>query len=215
MEKQKIVLEATKRSIIGKQVRALRRAGKMPAVMYGKHIEPVPLAMDEKEANQTLSRLGSSNLISLMVDGKEHVVLLRDKQRNFIRGGLIHVDFLAVSMTETLRTQVRIELTGIAPAVTDLNGILVIGLTEVEIECLPKDLPEVLKTDIAKLTRIGSALHVRDLVSPEGVTILTNPGEMVVNVTLPAGEESALAAEAAGNEPEVMEKGKKEEEEEE
>ncbi len=214
MEKEKIIVEATKRSVIGKQVRALRREGKMPAVVYGKHIQPMALTLDAREGNRILSKVGSSHLITLKVDGDEMVVLLRDKQRDFIRGGFVHVDFQAVSMTETLRTWVRLDFVGSAPAVTDLNGILVMGESEVEVECLPKDLPEVIRVDISVLDKIGSSLHVRDVVAPEGVTILSNPGEMLVNVALPAGEESAMAALAGGGEePEVMEKGKKEKEE--
>ncbi len=214
MAKEIIELEATKRSVIGKQVKALRREGKLPGVIYGKHIEPISILMDARETNRILSRVTASHLVTLKVDGKEHIVLVRDRQRDFIRGGLIHVDFLAVSMTEKIRTQVRLEIVGTAPAVSDLGGILVTGVTEVDVECLPKDLPDVIRVDISKLNRIGASLQVQHLVIPENVTLLSSPHEMVIQISTPMGEEVTPAAAGEAYEPEVMEKGKKEKEEE-
>jgi len=205
-------ISATTRTIIGKQVRALRRQGKLPAVVYGKHISPISIMIDDKEWNRILSRLGSSQLIALNVDGKDYTVLLRDKQRNYILGTITHVDFLAVSMTEKLRTEVRLEMVGKSPAVTDLGGVLVTGITEVEIECLPSDLTNIIQVDISSLIRIGQALHVEDITAPPNVTILTSPHELVVQITAQAGEEVADIA-AGSVEPEIMEKSKKEKEE--
>lgn len=219
MEKEQIVIEAEKRAVIGKQVKALRRAGKMPAVVYGKHTAPISIMMDAREANRILARVGSSHLLTVKVGkDEEHTVLVRDRQRDFIRGGLIHVDFLAVSMTETLRTAVRLELFGTSPAVTDFGAILVTGVSDVEIECLPKDLPDVIRVDVSGLDKIGSSIQVQHLTIPPNVTLLSNVHEMVVQVISPMGEEVAeVAAEeaVAALEPEVLEKGKKEEGEEE
>lgn len=215
MEKEKIIIEATQRGVIGKQVKALRREGKMPAVVYGKHISPMAIVLEARETNRTLARVGSSHLVLLNVDGKEHTVLVRDRQRDFIRGGLIHVDFLAVSMTEKLRTHVRLELTGSAPAVTDYGAILVTGVSEIEVECLPQDLADVIAVDVSKLEKIGASIQVHQLVIPPNVTVLTSGHEMVVQVSTPMGEELAAAAfeEGGTSEPEVIEKGKKEAEE--
>lgn len=215
MEKEQIVIEAEKRSVIGKQVKALRRAGKMPAVVYGKHIEPLALELDARETNRILSRVGSSHLITLKVGKDEHTVLVRDRQRDFIRGGLIHVDFQAVSMTEKLRTAVRLELVGTSPAVSDLGAILVTGILEVDVECLPQDLPNIIQLDVSSLDKIGSSLQIQHVSIPPNVTLLSNPHEMVVQVISPMGEEAALPGEEeAAIEPEVMEKGRKEEGEE-
>ena len=209
---EQISINAKKRTVIGKQVRALRRQGILPAVVYGKHISPIPISLDDKEWNRRLSKFGSSQLINLNVDGESFTVLLRDKQRNFIMGNLTHVDFLAVSMTEKIRTTVRLEIVGSSPAVTDFGGVMVTGVSEVDVECLPKDLMDTIRVDISDLKKIGQAIHVEDLIVPSGITILTNAHEMVIQITTPAGEEVA-AGEAGTAEPEVVEKGKKEKEE--
>jgi large subunit ribosomal protein L25 len=123
------------------------------------------------------------------------------------------VDFQAVSLTETIRTEVNIELTGIAPAVKDFSGVLVEGLTSIHVEALPKDLPEKFVIDISVLKEIGDSVLVKDLVVSDKVSILTPLDELVVLVTAPEAEEEITPA-VEGEEPEVIEKGKKEEEEE-
>jgi len=217
MEKE--VLKATKRTVTGKQVRALRRAGLIPAVIYGHHVEPVVISLDSHNATLSLSRVSSSTLITIDVEGTEYPTLVREKQRDFIRNVLTHVDFLAVSLKEKLRAEVSIELTGLSLAVKDFNAILVNGLTTLTVECLPTDLPEKFVVDISMLAVIGNGIHVRDVPAPENVRIMDDPDEMIVVATAPAKEETpevvAVVAEVEGAEPEVIEKGKKEEEEEE
>jgi large subunit ribosomal protein L25 len=218
MEKQ--VIKATKRTVTGKQVRQLRRAGKLPAVIYGHNVEPVAITLDARDATLSLSKVSSSTLISIVVDGQEYPTLVREKQRDFIRNVLTHVDFLAVSLKEKLRAEVSIELTGVSLAVKDFNAILVNGLTSLTVECLPTDLPEKFVVDISMLAVIGNGIHVSDIVVPENIKVLDDPAEMVVVATAPAKEEVAEVAavvpvEGEGAEPEVIEKGKKEEGEEE
>ena len=217
MEKQ--VIKATKRTVTGKQVRQLRRAGKLPAVIYGHNVEPVAITLDARDATLSLSKVSSSTLISIDVDGQEIPTLVREKQRDFIRNVLTHVDFLAVSLKEKLRAEVSIELTGVSPAVKDFNAILVNGLTSLTVECLPTDLPEKFVVDISILAVIGNGIHVSDIVVPENIKVLDDPAEMVVVATAPAKEEVAEVAavvpvEGEGAEPEVIDKGKKEEGEE-
>jgi large subunit ribosomal protein L25 len=210
-----IVLKAERRTVIGKQVNALRRAGKLPAILYGHHFEPLAITLDSREATRILAGITSSHLITIDVQGSPHAALVREKQRHPVRGNLIHVDFLAVSMTEKLRTMVVISVNGEAPAVKEKNGLLVTGVEELEVECLPGDLPERIDVDISKLENIGDAIYVRDLPLPSVVEVLTDPNEMVILVTAPIAEEvEEVAVEAGGAEPEVIEKGKKEEEEE-
>ncbi|HMA08815.1 MAG TPA: 50S ribosomal protein L25, partial [Ramlibacter sp.] len=110
----KVVLKATKRDVLGKQVKALRRSGKLPAVIYGRRTEPVNIALDAHDAGRLLAKVGSSSLISIELDGKEYPALVRERQRDYIKDRLLHVDFLAVSLTEKLRAEVRIELTGVS-----------------------------------------------------------------------------------------------------
>src|SRR5512144_337786 len=219
---EKVVLNATKRDVIGKQVKALRRSGKLPAVIYGRHNEPVNITLDSHDASMKLAKVGSSSLISIDVDGKEFPALVRERQRDYIKNVLIHVDFLAVSLTEKLRAEVRIELTGVSQAVKDSDAVLVTGLHTLTVECLPADLPELLLVDISPLVKVGDSIHVRDVTLGDKVQILDDPDEMIVNATYakieveaaPVVAEAAVAPEAEAAEPELsVERGKKEEEE--
>ena len=118
-----------------------------------------------------------------------------------------------VSLTEKIRTNVAVELVGIAPAVKDFNGVLVTGLTEIEVECFPQDLPDRYVIDLANLVKIGDAFYVKDVVISEKVMILDDPQELIVHITHPAVDEVVVEEVVAGlEEPEVIEKGKKEEE---
>lgn len=218
----RVVLKATKRAITGKQVSALRRAGKLPAVIYGRRTDPISITLDAHTAGLALSKIGSSSLITVEVDGHEYPALVRERQRDYIKGTLKHVDFLAVSLTEKIKAEVRIEVTGVSPAVKDLNAVLVTGLHAVEVECLPTDLPDHIVVDISGLAQVGDGIHVRDIVVSDEVHVLTDPDEMVVVATFAKEEvveepvaavEGAVAVEAEGAEPELsVERGKKEEE---
>jgi large subunit ribosomal protein L25 len=208
---EEIVLNAKRREVIGKQVKALRRQGELPAVIYGRKKEPIAITLNLREASRILPGLSSSHLITVNVDGDRHTTLVREKQRHPVRGDLIHIDFLAVSMTEKLRASVPLAFEGLSPAVDEKDGILVTSLEQVEVESLPRNLPERIMVDISGLQNISDAIYVRDLLVPKGVEVLTNPDEMVVVVTAPAAEEVEELGEAAA-EPEVIERGKKEEE---
>jgi large subunit ribosomal protein L25 len=217
----KVVLKATKRDVIGKQVNALRRSGKLPAVIYGRHTEPLNITLDSHDAGRALSKVGSSSLISINVDGTEYPALVRERQRDYIKDRLIHVDFLAVSLTEKLRAEVRIELAGTSQAVKDSDAVLVTGLHTLSVECLPADLPEHIVVDISPLVKVGDSIHVRDITLGDKVEILDDPDEMIVNATYAKVEveaapvaAEAVVPEAEAGEPELsVERGKKEEEE--
>jgi len=216
----KILLKAVKRDITGKQVKAMRRQGELPAVIYGRHLQPIAITLNAHDAGLTLGRTTSSSLVTIELDGKEYPTLVREKQRNYIKGELTHVDFLAVSLTEKIRAGVRIELTGVSTAVKDYNAVLVRSLEELEVECLPTDLPGRFTVDISVLTQVGDGVRVGDISVSENVRILNDPEEMIVVTTAAREEEvAAPAAEAevvTPGEPELaVERGKKEEEEEE
>lgn len=213
---EKVVLKATRRDVTGKQVSAMRRAGRLPAVLYGRGVEPTPIALDEREATLLLSRLSGSSLITIELDGQEYPALVREKQRDFIKNRLLHVDFQAVSLTEKIRAAVRIFLTGTSTAVKDYNAVIVTGLDELEVEALPQDLPERITVDISTLARVGDSIHVRDLVIPDKVRVLSNPDDLIVlaSATKEEAVTEAAAPGAEAAEPEVIERGKKEEEEE-
>jgi large subunit ribosomal protein L25 len=210
---QRVVLKASKRDVIGKQVGALRRAGKLPAVLYGHLIESTPIMLDAHETSLTLSKLTSSSLVMVELDGTEYPSLVRQKQRDPLKNRLLHLDFQVISLTEKIRTKIGIELTGKSPAVKDFNAVIVTGLTELEVECMPQDLPERILVDITGLAEIGSGIHVRDIVLSEKVAVLDDRDEMIAVASAtkeePIVEEVPVEAEA---EPEVVESGLKEKE---
>ena len=211
---EKVVLKASKRSVTGKQVGALRRAGKLPAVLYGHSIDSTPITLDAHETSLLLSRLTSSSLVTISLDGKEYPTLVRERQRHPVKSFLIHLDFQALSLTEKTYASVGIELTGEAPAVKNYDAVIVTGVTELEVEALPQDLPERVVVDISVLVEPGDSIHVRDIQLPGLVEILTNPDEVIVSATaakveeipVPEEEEAELeAAEAAAGEEEAPE----------
>jgi len=208
---EKVVLKATKREVLGRKVGALRRAGKLPAVLYGHGVESTPVMLDAHEAALKLSHLTSSSLMMIDLDGKEYPALVREKQRDYLKNRLLHVDFQVISMTEKITTKVGIELTGTAPAVKAFSAVIVTVLNELEIECMPQDLPERVVIDISGLTEVGASIHVRDVVISDRVKILGDPAETIV-VASATREEKAVAEEAPAEEeaaPEESEPGKK------
>lgn len=211
---EETVLIAKRREVTGKQVRALRRAGLLPAVVYGRHIQPLAITLDAKETGRILPTLSRSSLVVVDVEGEKHTTLVRERQRHPVNGYYVHIDFNAISMTETLRTTVALVQRGEAPAIKNYDGILVSGTEAVEVECFPADLPENIIIELGSLEKIGDAIYVRDIVPPARVTILTDQAEMVALITAPTVEVEAVAVEveAIAGEPEVIEKGKKEEE---
>ncbi|GAB4424408.1 MAG: 50S ribosomal protein L25 [Anaerolineales bacterium] len=218
---EKVLIKAKKREVTGKKVRALRRAGKLPAVIYGNKIEnPISIELDAHEAFKTLRSAGSSTLLTIELDGTEYPTLIREKQMDFIKNIPIHIDFVALSLTEKTTAQVSIYLEGESPAVREFGATLVTGVTELEVECLPTNLPENFTVDVSGVAEIGAGIYVKDIEAPDGVEILTDPEEMVVVATAvaveeePEVEEGELLEGEEMEEPEVIEKGKKEEEEE-
>lgn len=210
---EKLVINATKRDVIGKKVSVLRCEGKLPGVIYGHNFNPEPIVMELKEATKVLHQTTSSSIITIVLDGKEHAVLVREKQHNYIKNTFIHVDFQAVSLTEKLRAKVNIVLVGASPAVRDFNGVVVEGVSSINVEALPADLPERFVVDVSNLANIGDAIYLKNLNISDRVTLLDDPDELVVLITSPAAEEvEETAAVEGAAEPEVIEKGKKEEE---
>jgi len=217
---EKIVINATHRDVIGKKVKVLRREGKLPAVLFGHGIESTPILMDLVETTKILSSVGSSTLVSIKLDGKEHAALVRERQRDVILRTLLHVDFQVVSMTETVRAQVPIHIGDEeVPAVDKYGAMINTGLDVLEIECLPQDLPDRITVDISVLNEIGDSILVSDIPLPEGIQVLDNLDTLIVVASAPiveVEEEEEVVEEilVEGAEPDVIEKGKAEDEEE-
>jgi large subunit ribosomal protein L25 len=212
----KIIVKATRRELIGKKVKQLRREGKLPAIIYGKDQEPVPVLLDHKEATRILKDVSRASVLTIDVEGEEYTALVRERQREVISAEYIHVDFLAISMTETVRTQVNIFIEGESPAVKEFSAIVMTGADSIEVEALPSDLPDSITVDISGLTNIGDTILVRDLVLPKGVECLSEQDEMLVVIAsqfVEEEEEEEVLEEDLDMEPEVIEKGKEDEEE--
>ncbi len=213
MAKEEVLINAEKRNVVGKQVKALRRQGILPGVIYGRHIEAFPIQMDAHNAALILDKLTASSLITIDVDGEKFSVLMRDRQRDVIFGDLLHVDFLVVSLTEKLRATIELKLVGEAPVADNPEVVVTQVLNDIEIEAFPQDLPEVIEVDISTLETVDDEITVADLDLGENIAILTDPNETIVSVGYVAQEEVVEEAEVV--EPEVVEKGKKEAAEEE
>jgi large subunit ribosomal protein L25 len=229
---EKVVLKATKRDVVGKQVKALRREGKLPAVIYGRHTDPINIELEARSAGRILAKATSSSLITIEMDGKQYPTLVREKQRDYIKTSLLHVDFLTVSMTEKLRAYVTLRFKGVSLAVKDFNAILVHNIEQLHIECLPSDLPEYVEVDISVLKNPGDGIRVGELSVPGDVLVLDDPDMMVAvasaskieealaeleeleEVEGAVAEDVALVGEEEGDEPELsVDRGKKDEEE--
>lgn len=211
-------LIAERRSAIGKKVKSIRREGLVPAVLYGSGVDGQPIQLDAREAEQLLSEASASTLVDLKVNGEEHKVLVRDVQRDVIQRDLQHIDFLKVAMDVTIRTAVPVELVGEAPAAKELGGVLVTGVTEIEVEALPADLPDRVLVDLEPLEEIDDAITVDDLFLGDGVRVLTDPDENVAHVIYLAEEEEEEEEELEGlfelgAEPELVDQRGVEEEE--
>ena len=180
-----ITLEAEQRTVLGKKVKALRREGKLPAVIYGKGVDPLPITLDARDVRITLAEIGANTLITIKIDGEDHLALVRDLQREVISRGLLHVDFQAVSLEESISTTVPVAVEGEAPAVSEYNALLVTELEELEIEAKAKDLPDRITVDVTGLTEIGDNILIRDLMISGDVRILNDPDEIVIVVAAP------------------------------
>ena len=198
-------LVAEQRAVFGRHVRRLRRDGWVPGVLYGRGFEPVSLQLRERELTHSLQEVGGSQIVRLAIKGREEpeMVLLRDVQRDSIRGNLLHVDFYRVVMTERIRTEVPLVLVGVSPVIEQNLGLLLQGISEIEVECLPGDLVEAIEVDLSELEAVGQSLHAGDLAIPAGIDLLSDVNEVVVQAVAIAEEEEELEEELVG--PEVGE----------
>ena len=206
---EKVVIKASKRDVIGKKVGQLRREGLMPGVVYGHHIEPIAIVMNAHEATRAMIGLTPSSIITLDIDGEEHAALIRERQRDYLRNRFIHIDFQAVSRTEKIRARIETVLEGTAPAVKNYNGIVLHEKEYIEVEALPEHLPERFVVNIDGLEKIGDMIRISDMNISDDVTIFDDVNEVIVSIS--GVKEESDEEEAGSDEPEVVEKGKKEE----
>ncbi len=182
-------LNVSPRDVLGKKVRALRRQGVTPGNIYGHSVDSKAVQVSTGELVHVLRTAGRNELIYLRLDGEDvRPTFVRDVQRNPVSDVILHVDFLQISLKDKVRLDVPIHLVGLAPAVDTYGGILVHGLDRVSVEALATEVPSFIELDVSGLEHIDAALHVSDLVVPEGVTILTDMEQVVAKVSPPAVE---------------------------
>jgi len=214
---EKVVINAEKRDVVGKKVGSLRRQGLIPGVMYGHNEPPFPIIMNAREIERVINNLTSSSIVTVKVDGESHQALIREKQKDYIRNQIIHIDFQILSLKEKIRSKIEVKLVGVAPAVKNFNGIVLQEREFIDVEALPADLPERITVDISGLENIGDLIRVGDLDISDAVTVFDDVNDVIVSISGAMAEEAVEeeVTTAEGTEPEVVEKGKKESEEEE
>lgn len=212
-KQEEIIIKAEKRTVKGKQVSQLRRAGILPGVVYGHRVESQAIQMDRHTVSLQMTSITPTTLVTIDVAGNKIKAFVRDRQRDVLHGVLTHLDFLAVSMTEKMRAAVELELTGEAPVLEDPTYLLNHSLNVIEIECLPQDMPERVMVDVSSIKTPEDSITIADLDLGKNVTILTDHSEVIVSVGRIAVEEAVeTSGEAGAGEPDVVEKGKKTEE---
>ena len=208
-----VSLKASRRTAMGRNaVKQVKAAKAVPAILYGQGVEPQPLQVERRAIDTLLAHAVSENiLVNLEIEdgGKSagRLALINEVQHHPVNQTVLHVDFQAVSMNETLVAEVVIEPSGEAVGVKTGGGLLEQSLRSVEVECLPKDLPEKISVDVSNM-ELGSALHVSDLPSLSGVKYLADAEVTVFLVSEPKVSEEAAPTEGAPTEPEVIKEKK-------
>lgn len=221
----KVELKAGKREELGKKAKKVRKAGLIPAVVYGRKFKSTPISVNMKEFTKNVlqSEAGQNLLFTLKITedgkGKSVPVITHHVERNPLTDDIIHLDLMHVIMDEAIKTTVPVELIGVPIGVKEDGGVLVHGPREIEVKCLPGDIPDKFVLDVSAL-KINDSLHVSDIKVSKKVEILISKSEMLANVSPPTKEEEvappvptpeeAAAAAAAEGEGAVAEEQVKE-----
>ena len=205
-------LTLTRRTTLGtRPVRRMRGDGVVPGVVYGRGMEPVPVVVNRKALGQVLhSKAGEHALVKLRFDDPkawEKPALIKSLQHHPVDGHVLHVDFHAIALTERIKVKVPLVLKGEPVGVKQEGGILEHFLREIEVECLPTEIPPSVDFDISAMT-IGQTIHVRDLTPAPNTKITTDPEGVIASVQKP--KEEKPEEEAAVAEPEVLREKKEE-----
>jgi large subunit ribosomal protein L25 len=172
----------------------MRRQGRIPAVLYGRSGKAISLDLDALEFSRGIKGISESTIVKVEVDGKSYDAFVKDTQRNIIDGNILHVDFYEVESGVILRAKVSLVITGNPVGVRE-GGMLETPLHEIEVECLPKDLPERIMVDVSDL-KANQAIHVRDIPLAESVRLVSGADQVVALVKFSKGEAVAAEVEA-------------------
>lgn len=215
-----ITIKGDKREVYGKNAsRQVRRGGRVPAVLYGAKTEPHPLILDKKDIFAILkSETGENTIFQVAFDGEVRDVMIKDFQTDPVSDELLHVDLIQIEMDKTLRVEVPVVLVGEAVGVKTEGGFVDFITRELEVECLPSNIPDQFEVDIGDL-HMHQSIKAEEISPPEDVEILTDPSTVIVLIEAPSKEEVVEAAEVEEEEvveeeeePEVIGKEKADEE---
>ncbi len=191
-------LQATVRSVVGNQVRKLRRDGKLPGVIYGQKKDSTNLEVDTLEFNRIYKKAGKTHVVTLKLDKEEIPCLIHDVDEDPVKSFLRHFDLLAVDLKTKIKTQIPVHVVGQSPAAKESGAIVSIILQEIEIEAFPDKIPESIEVDISNLTSLDQVIHVSDLKSKD-YDILTDEHETLITLVI-AKEDSQEEASEVGTE---------------
>jgi large subunit ribosomal protein L25 len=182
---EKIGLQVDKRVVTGKKVKFLRKKGIVPVHLFGHNVDSLALQGDAAVLGKVISQAGKTRLIDLRVgkSQKNHNVMVREIQKDPIRGDLMHIDFYEVNMAEKIKVEVPIAIVGESPALKIRENMLYQTLNSLLIECLPDKMPDRIRVDISAIQEVDQAIHVKDIVIPE-VAILNDPDVQIVKISL-------------------------------
>ncbi|MEL3912419.1 50S ribosomal protein L25 [Treponema pedis] len=191
------MLNANERTAFGKTAAAkIRKAGRIPAVMYDGHGKAVSLDVDEREFMKLFKVVTESTIVKIQLGDKDYEVFIKEFQHNIVTDKIEHVDFYEVERGKLLRTKVKIRLQG-APEGVRHGGVLEAGISEIEVECLPRNLPPRIVVDVSALD-VNHSLHVRDITLPSDVTVLTSPDMTVAAIKFASNDTPAAASTEEG-----------------
>jgi|SRR3989338_711877 len=191
---QKIELKAEPRLVLGGKARALRRSGLLPAILYGKNQDSLPLQVSLKDFNKVLKTAGESTLIYVNVSEQSYPTIIHDVSRDSLTDEVLHADFYKVRLDEKIKTKVPVVFIGESPAVKESGGIFIRNVNELEVEALPQDLPHEITVDIFSLKNFGDQILVKDVDLGTNVKIETDSETIVATVQEPMSEEELKAS---------------------
>ena len=166
-----------------------RRNNKIPAIVYGKHVEPISIAIDKLEFERIFRRAGTSHLIEMTAGDKKFKTLINEIQKQALTGQVLHIDFTKINMKEKIHAEVPLKIVGESAAVVNLEGSMITPIDSIEIECLPADLPAEIEVDISVLDDFEKNIKISDLIIPAGVEVLSELEEIIAFVQEPRSEE--------------------------
>jgi large subunit ribosomal protein L25 len=199
---EQVELMVARREVMGKKTKQLRKAGVIPANVFGHKEKPVAIQIDAIEFDRVRRSHGTRNVIALRLpDVGVQTALIRHVQHDPVSGKILHIDFFRVYMNERIAVHVPLHFVGEAPGVKVEGGVLLHLLEALEIECLASDIPDALEVDVTSMANIDDILHAKDVELPENFVLVTDPEEPVAKIEETRAEIAEEAEQAAATEP--------------